>query len=152
MAKRIAFRPNPVDPHLELEKRLAAAPREHAEALLVAYDVLQEAHDKGLLDMVHGAIGAKDTIFGKIAEFAKTPEGIAGLRNLLAGVKILTAVDPETLDQLYSTLCRANAEHKKETTPPSMWEIAKRAMSEDGRRGLSFATLLLTGFGRSLKR
>jgi hypothetical protein len=33
-----------------------------------------------------------------------------------------------------------------------MWQIAKRAMSEDGRRGLSFATILLTGFGRGLKR
>ena len=28
----------------------------------------------------------------------------------------------------------------------------KRTLSEDGRRGLSFATLLLTGLGRSLKR
>ena len=36
MANPIAFKPNPVDPKLELEKRLSAAPMEHGEALLVA--------------------------------------------------------------------------------------------------------------------
>jgi hypothetical protein len=45
----------------------------------------------------------------------------------------------------------ATQEHKREQKPPSLWQIAKRATSEDGRRGLSFMTLLLTGFGRSLK-
>jgi uncharacterized protein YjgD (DUF1641 family) len=151
MANPIAFTPAPVDPHLELMRRLNAAPREHAEALLVAYDLLQTAHDEGLLDTVHGMIGAKDTIFGKLAEYAKTPEGIAGIRNLLAGLKILTALDPETLDELSRAVAIAAVEHKRELKPPSLFQIAKRAANEDGRRGLSFMTLLLTHVGRAIK-
>jgi uncharacterized protein YjgD (DUF1641 family) len=151
MAKPLAFTPSPIDPHLELQRRLNAAPREHAEALLVAYDVLQTAHDKGILDLLHGALGAKDTIFATMARYAKTPEGIAAIRNLLEGAKILTAIDPETLDAVTRSLTGAISEHKGEKTPPSLFQIAKRTMSQDGRRGLSFMTLMLTGLGRALK-
>ena len=152
MANPIKFTPLPINPKLELQKRVDAAPIEHAEALLVAWDVLQSAHDKGLLDMLQGAIDAKDTITGKLAEYAKLPEGIAGIRNLLAAAKILTELDPETLDKLSRSMASAAEQHQRESTPPSLWQIIKRTMSDDGRRGLSFATLLLTGFGKSLKK
>ncbi|WP_263381872.1 DUF1641 domain-containing protein [Granulicella arctica] len=151
MAVPIAFRPSPVDPHLELMRRLNAAPREHAEALLVAYDLLQTAHDKGILDTVNGLVSAKDTIFGKLAEYAKLPEGIAGIRNLLSGLKILTSIDPELLDHLSRAMVQAAAEHRKEEKPPSLFQITKRVFSEDSRRALSFLTLALTGIGKSLK-
>jgi hypothetical protein len=49
MANSIQFVPKAVDPKLELQRRLAAAPNEHAEALLVAFDLLEEAHRQGVL-------------------------------------------------------------------------------------------------------
>lgn len=152
MANPITFKPLPVDPHLELGRRLNAAPREHAEALLVVYDILQAAHENGLLDTAHGLVSARDTIFGKLAEYAKTPEGEAGIRNLLAGAKIFAALDSETLDELSRSIVDASRQHKQEQKPPSLWQLFKRTSSEDGRRGLSFLTLLLSGLGKSLKR
>ncbi len=152
MANPITFVPLPIDPKMELQRRLDAAPTEHAEAMLVAWDVLQAAHDKGLLDMLHGAIEAKDAITGKVAEYAKLPEGIAGIRNLLEALKMLTALDPELLDRLSREAQGAAAEHAREMETPSLWAIGRRAMSEDGRRGLSFATRMLMGLGRALKR
>lgn len=151
MANPITFKPLPADPHLELERRLNAAPREHAEALLVVYDILQAAHDNGLLDTAHGLVSARDTIFGKLAEYAKTPEGEAGIRNLLAAAKIFAALDSETLDQLSKSILIASQQQKQEQKTPSLWQIFKRTNTEDSRRGLSFLTLLLSGLGRSLK-
>ena len=152
MAHPISFKPLPVDPHLELERRLHAAPREHAEAVLVVYDILQAAHDNGLLDTAHGLISARDTIIGKLAEYAKTPEGEAGIRNILAAAKILAALDPETLDRLSRSVVDASHQHTQEQRPPSLWQLFKRTNTEDSRRGLSFLTLLLTSLGKSLKR
>lgn len=152
MANPITFKPLPVDPHLELERRLNAAPREHAEALLVVYDILQAAHDNGLLDTAHGLVSARDTIFSKLAEYAKTPEGETGIRNLLAAAKVLGALDPEVLDQLSRSVVTASQQHQQEQKPPSLWQLFKRTNSEDGRRGLSFLTLLLSGLGRSLRK
>jgi uncharacterized protein YjgD (DUF1641 family) len=152
MAKPIAFKPITVDFKADLVRKLEKAPAEHAEALLLAYDVLEEAHKKGLLDLLHGAIGAKDTIFTTLSKYAAQPEGIAAIRNLLTAAKILTELDPEVLDQLSKVMGQATKEHQQEQQPPSLWQLARRATSEDSRRGLSLMTLVLSGLGRSLKK
>src|SRR3979411_2008391 len=100
MAHPIAFKPITVDFKADLSRRLAKAPEEHAAALLAALDVIEVAHREGILDLLHGMIGAKDTITSKVAEYARLPEGVAGIRNLLTAAKILTELDPEVLDQL----------------------------------------------------
>ena len=152
MANPLRFKPLPVDPKRELQRQLEAAPTEHAEALLVLWNLLETAHRKGILDLVDGMIGAKDTIADTIARYASTPEGIAGIRNLLTAAKILTELDPEVLEHVSKAMSSATEEHKRETTAPGLWELAKRANSEDSRRGLSFMTLILSSLGKSLKK
>lgn len=151
MAAPLNFKPAHADAHVELQRRLDAAPREHAEALLVLYDILQAAHDKGIIDTIHGAITARDTIFARLAELARTPEGENGIRNLLQSARLLASIDPHLLEHLTSVLSDATATQQQEKEPPSLWQIFKRTVSADGRRGLSFATHLLTRLGRSLK-
>jgi uncharacterized protein YjgD (DUF1641 family) len=151
MAVPIAFKPVTVDFEADFQRRLEKAPREHAEALLQAYDVLEAAHREGLLDLLHGAIGARDKIVSTAAKYAAQPEGITGIRNLLTAAKILTEVDPEALERMSKVVGSAAKEHEQEKEPPSLWQLFKRATSEDSRRGLSFMTLLLAGLGRSLK-
>jgi uncharacterized protein YjgD (DUF1641 family) len=152
MAKPIAFKPITVDFKADLQRRLERAPDEHAAALLAAYDVLEAAYDQGLLDILHGLIASKDTIITTLSRYAGQPEGIAGIRNLLTAAKVLTELDPEVLAQVSKAMANATEEHKREQTPPSLFQLAKRATSEDSRRGLSFMTLILSSLGRSLKR
>jgi uncharacterized protein YjgD (DUF1641 family) len=152
MAQPIAFKPITVDFKADLQRKLEHAPEQHAEALLLAYDVLEAAHREGLLDILHGAIGAKDTLVSTVAKYASQPEGIAAIRNLLTAAKMLTELDPEMLEHVNSVLGNAVREQKQEKKPPSLWQLFKRATSEDGRRGLSFMTMLLTGFGRTLRQ
>jgi uncharacterized protein YjgD (DUF1641 family) len=151
MAKPIAFKPITVDFKADLQRRLEKAPDEHAAALLAAYDVLEAAYDEGLLDILHGMIASKDTIISTLARFASQPEGVTGIRNLLTAAKILTELDPEVLDHISKAMASATEEHKREQKPPSLFQLAKRATSEDSRRGLSFMTLILSSLGRSLK-
>ena len=100
MAHPISFVPQPVDPHVELMRKVEAAPRDHAEALLVAWDTLQTAHDQGILDLLQGLIGGRDVIAGKLAEAVVLPESIEVIRNLIAFGRILGAVDPDMLHRL----------------------------------------------------
>jgi uncharacterized protein YjgD (DUF1641 family) len=150
MANPLHFKPK-VDPKLELQRQLDAAPLENAEALLVAYDILKTAHANGTLDLVNGLVGGRDIIAEKISEYAKLPGGIAAIRNLLELSKILMALDPDTLEQLTKSMVTATGQHRAEVKPPSLWQLARRATSEDSRRGLSFMTLLLESVGRSLR-
>jgi uncharacterized protein YjgD (DUF1641 family) len=150
MGNPLRFHPK-VDPKLELKRQIDAAPLENAEALLVVWDILKAAHANGTLDLVNGLVGGRDIIAGKLAEYAKLPGGIAAIRNLLALSKILMALDPETLDELTKSITTATGQHRAEVKPPSLWQLAKRATSEDSRRGLSFMTLVLEAVGKSLK-
>lgn len=150
MANPLPFQPKLVDPRFELQKRLDAAPIEHAEALLVGYDILQTAHDNGSLDLIQGIIGGRDTIAAKLAEYAKLPGGVTAIRNLLAAGKILMALDADTLDNLSKCIVTATGEHRMEQSAPSLWQIFKRVNTEESRRGISFLTMLLAALGRSL--
>ena len=152
MANPLNFKPQAVDPKQELNRRLAAAPEEHAEALLVLWDLLEAAHREGVLDMMHGAVTARDTIFGELAKYANTQEAVNAIRNFVALTKIFAALDPDMLDRLSRGLIEGSKEFEHEPEPPSLFQLAKRANDADSRRGLSFLTLALSSFGRSLKR
>ena len=151
MANPIAFKPEPIDPHLELMRRVESAPREHAEALLVAWDLLQTSHDQGILDLLQGLLGGRDLISGKLAIMAKSEEGIRLLRNLLALGRILSSIDPEVLQRFGKALDYSAEAHREEEKPPSLLGLFLRLRTEDSRRGLSFVTHMLTELGRATR-
>jgi uncharacterized protein YjgD (DUF1641 family) len=143
MANPISFVPKAVDPKLELQRRLSAAPTEHAEAPPVAFDLLEEAHRQGVLDAIHGAIGAKDTIIASLAAYSADPQSINAIRNLLALGKILGTLDPGPLSRVSKAMSEAAEEHKAEKEPPSFWQLFKRMRAPEARRGLSFMVRML---------
>ncbi len=147
MANPIRFVPKAVDPKLELQRRLNAAPVEHAEALLVAFDLLEEAHKQGILDALHGAIGAKDTIMASLAAYSAEPVSIHAIRNLLVLGRILGSLDPEPLSRVSRAMLAAADEHKAEKEPPSLWQLFKRLRAPETRRGLSLMSRLLGAVG-----
>jgi len=149
MANPLPFKPPPVDPRTELNRRLEAAPTEHAEALLVVWDILQAAHDQGTLDAVHGLVTARDTIFAQLSEYAKQPEGIALLRNLLGLGAVLGSLDPEPISKLSRELREAMESHRRQTKAPSLLQLFKGLFKPEVRRGLSFLTLALGALGRA---
>lgn len=171
MAHPIQFKPQPVDYHQELMRRVEAAPAQHAEALLVAWDLLQTAHDQGLLDLAQGLMGGRDIIANKLADGISQPEAVAAMRNMIALGRILASIDPDMLHRVSRAMAEsaapmlnrefdntqpkiagvhhAQAQAPREHRPASLWQLFKRVASEDGRRGLTFAVNLLTAFGRA---
>lgn len=147
MAKPITFTPQPIDPHVELMRRVEAAPREHAEALLVAWDTLQTAHDQGILDLLQGLMGGRDVIAGKLAEAMVLPESVNAVRNLIALGRILAAFDPDMLHRLAKAMDQGMQAPQADGDTPSMFRILRQATSPAGKRGLSFAVQLLVAVG-----
>src|SRR5437868_15517592 len=95
MAQPIALEIPPRNPRAELQSRLEHAPEEHAEAVLAAYEVLQELHNRGVLELMRGALAASDDILEKIVDNARTPEATRAIRNLLFCRQILGSIEPE---------------------------------------------------------
>jgi uncharacterized protein YjgD (DUF1641 family) len=153
MATPITFKPEAVDPRRELMRQIEEAPREHAEALLVAWETLQVAHDQGILEIVKGVMGGRDIIATKVSEGMNTPEGIKALRNGMAVARVLGSLDPDMLHRLSKHLDDASKGHKQEQQekPPSLWQLFRRLTSEDARRGLSYATWMIAAVGRATR-
>jgi len=135
-----------------LQRELAKAPVEHAEALLSAYELIQTLHDRGVLDILRGLAGAGDDIVGRIAAGLNSPEVIRAIRNLLALAQAIGSVDPRVFESFRQAAAdTASKSVSPESKPPGMWTIFKRAESEDSRRALSAITGFLESFGRQLK-
>lgn len=147
MAEPITFTPQAVDPHVELMRKVEAAPREHAEALLVAWDMLQTAHDQGMLDLLQGLIGGRDAIAGKLASAMAMPETMNAVRNLIALGRILAAIDPDTLHRLAKVMDQGLQGPQPDGATPSLFRIMRQATSPAGKRGLSFAVQMLVALG-----
>jgi hypothetical protein len=141
MSQPISFKTRRRDFREELRVRLEQAPADHAEAILAGYEVLQGLHDGGVLELLRGVLGGGDRILEIAVEAAKAPEAIHGIRNLIIMLKLAGSIDP---DQLHAAL---DVGHKQ---APSLWEIGKRARTDDARRGIETAFALFGILGAAL--
>jgi uncharacterized protein YjgD (DUF1641 family) len=139
------------DPRAELQARLREAPQEHAQALLAAYEVLQGLHDRGVFELLRGALGSSDKVLEIMVDAAKSPASVRSIRNGLILAKTLGSLEPEQVGALASALPAAlTLVQAQGPKPPALWAILRRSLSPDFRRGLFLATSVLESLGRSL--
>ncbi|MEO6829833.1 MAG: hypothetical protein ABI164_08465, partial [Acidobacteriaceae bacterium] len=120
----------------ELRRNVESAPIDHADAVLAAYELLQEAQDHGVLDTLRGAIGGGEAIISKASKYANTPEGVRLMRNLLAMTLLLGELDPSLLHAATEALSRRHRQESEGAPPPSVWRALQKLASEDSRRTL----------------
>jgi uncharacterized protein YjgD (DUF1641 family) len=151
MAQPIPFHAPPPDPRALLRERLERAPEKHAEAVLAAYDLLQELHDRGILDVTRSALAASDELLEKVVEGVNTPGAIRALRNLVFWQGILGSIEPKWFKGLVQAIPEGLAVATAERDEPvRVWKLLRRALSKDSLRGLAAAVDFLESFGRHL--
>ena len=135
MAEPILLNLPPRDARQALYERLENAPHEHAEALLITYDILQGLHDRGILELAKGALGSSEKVLQILVDTANTPEVVRGIRNSMIIAKIADAIDPNLLESLERAVPEALAEAQK-PKPLGYWQLLKKLLSRDTRRVL----------------
>jgi uncharacterized protein YjgD (DUF1641 family) len=152
MAQPILLEIQPRDPRAELRSRLDQAPEQHAEAVLAAYEVLQELHNHGVLEIMRGALAASDELLEKVVDNARTPKAIRGIRNLLFWRRVLGSIEPEWFKGIFQAIpegiAQATAERER---PVSFFSLLRRLSNKDTLRGLAAAIDFLEAFGRHLQ-
>ncbi len=151
MAKPVALRPVPHPPEDELERRLEAAPKEHAEAILNAYRTLQMLHDSNALDMVRGALGAGGKVLDEGVSVITTPGSMRAIRNALVLIELISQIDPALLHAVVKGIAPL-VQQQPAAPPPSLWSIGKRLFSADVRRGLDVSLTILAALGRGVAK
>ena len=151
MAQPIPLEIPPRNPRAELQSRLERAPEEHAEAVLAAYEVLQQLHDRGVLEIMRGALAASDDILEKIVDQARTPEAIRAIRNLLFWQHVLGSIEPEWFKGIFKAIPEGIAQATADRDQPvGVFGVLRRLSSKDSLRGMAAAIDFLQAFGRHL--
>ncbi len=149
MAAPIALKLPPQDPREVLYRRLENAPKEHAEALLAACDILQGLHDRGLLELAKGALGSSEKVLQIAVDAVNTPEAIGAIRRGIILAKLANTVDPALLEGLECAVPEGLAEAAK-PKPMGVLSILKKLVSRDSRRVLVATVCILESLGKSL--
>jgi uncharacterized protein YjgD (DUF1641 family) len=153
MARPIPLELPSRDDHAERTAQLDAARVQHADAVLAAYEVLQGLHDQGVLELLRGALGARDSIVEIAASTASAPESVRALRNLILLVQALGTIDPAALGDLIRAVPVAVArDTTKDARPPGLLRLLRTFLGRDFRRWLAAMMALMVAFGRSLSR
>jgi uncharacterized protein YjgD (DUF1641 family) len=143
MAVAVDFRKFlPVDARNDLIRRVEHAPIEHAEAILSAYELLQQLHEKGMLELLAGVLSAGETVVNHVVGVISSKELLNVLRIGLIFSNLLSSIDP---DRLSSVIAQASKE------PPSLLAISKQATSKEARRAMAVAMGLLNVLGAALE-
>ena len=144
MAVAVDFREfRPVDARNDLIRRVEQAPVEHAEAILSAYELLQQLHEKGMLNLLTGVLSAGETVVDHVVDVISSKEMVNMLRMGLIFSNLLSSIDP---DKLSSVIAQAGKE------PPSLLAIGKQATSKEARRAIGIALVLLNVVGAALEK
>jgi uncharacterized protein YjgD (DUF1641 family) len=139
------------DPREELLKRVQDAPVQHADAVLSAYELLQQLHDTGTLDLLRGALGAGDVLVEHVVSLITAPESVVAIRNLILIGKVLGSINPEVFHAVLEGLPQATAQTPG-TKPPSLFALGRRIASPNARRGLAAAVSVMEILGRGLAK
>jgi uncharacterized protein YjgD (DUF1641 family) len=144
MAVAVDFRSyTPADARIDLIKKLESAPLEHAEAILQAYELLQQLHEKGFLELLTGVLTGGEAVLNHVVGLISSPTAITATRLGLMMVNLLGSIDAEKI----STALAAGGKE-----PPSLLTMGKQATSKEARRAMAVGLGLLTAFGEALEK
>lgn len=134
----------------DVKRQIEMAPVEHAAAVLSVFELLEELHKNGTLDLLRGAAGASGEIVKNVTELVASPESVRAMRNLLVMAQLLASIDPDTLHGVIGALQFATEPRDERQKPPSIFRILRRLNSEDSRYALDALTSVMEGVGHGL--
>lgn len=131
------------------EERLAEALDQHADALVSALELLQLLHDRGVLNLLRGMVGAGEELLGMLTAAANAPESVRGLRNFILLTKFFASVPPEVLKNLARAATEGAAREKGQAAP-GLLHLLGRLRNEETRHAIAVTLDLLESAGKGL--
>jgi uncharacterized protein YjgD (DUF1641 family) len=122
---------------------------QHADAILSALELLQLLHDRGVLELLRGLVGAGDQLVGTLTAAVDNPESVRAIRNFILLTKFFGSIPPDILNSLVQTAVQG-ADREKANRPPGMLHLLRRLRSENSRHAIAVALDLLESVGKGL--
>lgn len=150
MAQPLSYIPTPAATRAEsAEERLRHAAASHADAIAAACEVLQLLQDRGVLELMRGALGAGGEVVESVTAAVNTPDATRAIRNFILLTKFFGSIPSHVLNSMALTV--VDGSHKKKAQKaPSLWQLFRRCRQENTRHALSVMLDLAESFGKGL--
>lgn len=152
MAEEIVFDHHQRNAKQELYHQLHSAPEEHVEALLDVYALVQLLHDKGIFELMKDSLGAGEQVLGVLTETLEREEVVRTIRNLTIFIKMIGAMEPDTLEKIMKSLSNQFEGAKAQKKPPGLLRLLGQLADADSRRAMAPVAAALQTAGRSIPK
>ena len=129
--------------------QLNEAPQQQADAIASALELLQLLHDRGVLELLRGMVGAGDRLVGTLTTAVDTPESVRAIRNFILLTKFFGSIPPDILNSLVQAAVQG-AEREKASRAPGTLHLLRRLRSENSRHAIAVTLDLLESVGKGL--
>ena len=130
-------------------RQLREAPHTHADAILSALELLQLLHDRGVLDLLRGMVGAGDQLVDTLTAAVDNPESLRAFRNFALLTKFFGSIPPDVLNSVVQTVTKGAAREKAHRAP-GLLQLLRRLRGEDSRHAIAVTLDLLESVGKGL--
>jgi uncharacterized protein YjgD (DUF1641 family) len=148
MAQPLSYVPAPARGE-SAEERVHKATTAHADAIVDGYEVLQLLHDRGVLELMRGALGAGDAVVETVVGAVNTPDATRAIRNFILLTKFFGSIPSEVLNSMAQTVIEGS-QKKKQQKAPSLWQLFRRLRQPNTRHALGVMLDLAESFGKGL--
>ena len=126
---------------------------ESQEALERLLQVVQDLHESGILDILHGLLTSKEKIAGILLEQILKPSVLGTVKNAMTAIGTVSKIDPNQLSTLTEALVsglQAGQERLELNKKTGVFELAKALRDPGSNRALSLVLGVLQGLGQAL--
>ena len=132
--------------------KLEAAPAEHAAAILDSYELLQTLHEAGVLEMLRGAVSARDTAMEAAVGVAQTTEAVNAIRNAMIVGKMMGSINPELLQCIANAVGETLGSNRRPVIdPPGLFSLLGQFRRPELRRSVALVNRFLEAMGSRLR-
>jgi uncharacterized protein YjgD (DUF1641 family) len=141
-----------IHPHqngIAVDRHLREALDKHADAIQSGLELLQLLHDRGVLDLLRGLVGAGDQLVDALTAAVDTPESLRAIRNFLLLTKFFASIPPDVLSSLVQTTVEG-AQREKAHRALGLLHLLRRFSSANSRHAMAVTLDLLENAGKAL--
>jgi uncharacterized protein YjgD (DUF1641 family) len=152
MAKPIPLEIAPRDARRELLAKLESAPAEHAAAILDSYELLTALHQAGVLELLRGAVTAKDQMIESAVGATQSAEAVHALRNAIIFGRMLGSMNPDLMECFAAAVGETlGSERRPVIDPPGLLSLLGQFRRPELRRSVALINRFLETLGTRLK-
>ncbi|RKD25073.1 hypothetical protein BEP19_04425 [Ammoniphilus oxalaticus] len=137
-------------------QEVLGAVAESKDALIVFLDILKEAHEAGLLDILQGVLKTREEVSMLALQQLNQQSVYHSVKNVTSLARFIGQIEPEQLSRILNGVAhglqKTTSDPTDEGKPSGLWGLTKNLRDSDVNSTLYTALEFMKGMGEGLRK